>query len=38
MFGLPLVAETLILVTIAYLLGVGLAWLLWGRERRQGFL
>jgi len=38
MFGLPLIAETLILVAIAYLLGVGLAWLLWGRKRREGFL
>lgn len=38
MFGLPLIAETLILVAISYLLGVGLAWLLWGRKRREGFL
>jgi hypothetical protein len=35
---MPLIVETLILVTIAYLLGVGVAWLLWGRKRRQGFL
>lgn len=38
MLGLPLIAETLILVTGAYLLGIGLAWLLWGRKRRDGFL
>jgi nitrogen fixation-related uncharacterized protein len=35
---MPLIAETLILVALFYLLGVGLAWLLWGRKRRQGFL
>lgn len=35
---MPLIAETLILVTIAYLLGFGVAWLLWGRKRRDGFL
>lgn len=35
---MPLIAETLLLVTLAYLLGVGLAWLLWGRRRRDTFL
>jgi hypothetical protein len=35
---MPLIAETLILVTIAYLLGVGVAWLRWGRKRRDTFL
>jgi hypothetical protein len=34
---MPLLAETLILVAIAYLLGLALAWLFWGR-RRDGFL
>ncbi|TMJ16378.1 MAG: hypothetical protein E6G94_04435 [Alphaproteobacteria bacterium] len=36
-FTLPLLAETLILVTLAYLIGLGAAWLLWGRKRREGF-
>lgn len=35
---MPLLAETLILVTIAYLLGVGIGWLLCVRKRRSGFL
>ena len=35
--GLPLLAETLALVALAYLLGLGLGWLLWGRPRREGF-
>ena len=35
---MPLLAETLILVTVAYLLGVGVGWLLSRRRRRQGFL
>jgi hypothetical protein len=34
---MPLLAETLILVAIAFLLGFALAWLFWGR-RRDGFL
>jgi len=33
----PLVVETLILSALAYLLGLGLGWLLWGRRRREGF-
>jgi hypothetical protein len=36
--GLPLLAETLILVAIAYLIGFGLGWLLFGRRRRESFL
>ena len=35
--AMPLLAETLILVALAYLLGIGLGWLFWGR-RRDGFL
>jgi len=35
---MPLIAETLILVAIAYLAGFGLSWLLWGRRKRQSFL
>lgn len=35
---MPLLAETLILVAAAYLLGLALAWLLWGRAKRQSFL
>ncbi|HWH17136.1 MAG TPA: hypothetical protein VNT77_02180 [Allosphingosinicella sp.] len=34
---IPLLAETLILTFAAYLLGLGLAWLLWGRPKREGF-
>lgn len=36
--ALPLLLETLILVTIAYLIGLGLAWLFWGRRERTSFL
>jgi hypothetical protein len=36
-FTLPLLAETLILVTLGYLIGLAAAWLLWGRKRREGF-
>lgn len=35
--ALPLLAETLILSALAYLLGLGFGWLLWGRRRRDGF-
>ena len=35
--ALPLLAETLILAALAYLLGLGLGWFLWGRRRREGF-
>ena len=34
---MPLLAETLILAALAYLIGLGLGWLLWGRRRREGF-
>ena len=35
---MPLLVETLILVTIAYLIGIGLAKLLFGRPTRDSFL
>jgi len=35
---MPLLAETLILTCLAYLLGVGLGWLLFGRRRKTSFL
>jgi len=35
--ALPLLAETMILAACAYLLGLGLGLLLWGRPRREGF-
>jgi hypothetical protein len=33
----PLLLETLFLAAIAYLIGLGLGWLLWGRRRREGY-
>jgi hypothetical protein len=33
----PLLLETLALAALAYLVGLGLGWLLWGRRRREGF-
>ncbi len=35
---MPLLAETLIFMALAYLLGVGFGWLLFGRRRRQSYL
>ena len=35
--ALPLLAETSILAALAYLIGLGLGWFLWGRRRREGF-
>ena len=35
--ALPLLAETMILAALAYLIGLGLGALLWGRRRREGF-
>lgn len=35
---MPLIAETLILFVIAYLIGIGLAALLFGTHRRSSFL
>lgn len=33
----PLLLETLALAALAYFIGLGLGWLLWGRPRREGF-
>jgi hypothetical protein len=33
----PLLLETMALAALAYLIGLGLGWLLWGRRRREGF-
>jgi len=35
---MPLLVETLLLVALAYLAGLGIGWLLFGRKKRQGFL
>jgi hypothetical protein len=32
---IPLLLETLALAALAYLIGLGLGWLLWGRRRRE---
>ncbi len=34
----PLLLETLIAVLLAYLLGVGLAWLFFGRAKKDSYL
>ena len=36
-FTLPLVGESLIAATLAYLLGLAIGWLFWGRPPREGF-
>lgn len=36
--AMPLLAETLILVAIAYLIGIGIGWLLFGRPKKTSFL
>jgi hypothetical protein len=36
-FVLPLLAELLLWMTLAYLAGLALGWLLFGREKREGF-
>jgi hypothetical protein len=35
---IPLLAETLLLTILAYLVGLGLAWLMFGRRERDGYL
>jgi hypothetical protein len=35
---MPLLLETLIILVAAYLLGVGIAWLLFGRPKRDSYL
>ena len=34
---IPLLAEGIALSMLGYLIGLGIAWLVWGRERRQGY-
>jgi hypothetical protein len=34
----PLLVETMALAALAYLIGLGLGWLGWGRRRREGFV
>lgn len=35
---MPLLAETLLLTAIAYLAGVGIGWLMFGRPKKNSFL
>lgn len=35
---MPLLLETLLLCTLSYFLGIGIAWLIYGRRRRTSFL
>lgn len=35
--AMPLLAESAILASLAYLIGLGLGWLIWGRRRRPGY-
>lgn len=35
---MPLLAESLLLLIIAYLLGVAVAWLLFGRPKKDSYL
>lgn len=37
-FVLPLLAESLLLAAVAWLIGLGIGWLLFGRKKRQSFL
>ena len=36
--GLPLLAELAILLVLAFVAGLGVAWLIWGRPRRETYL
>jgi hypothetical protein len=36
-FAMPLLAESLLQIVLAYLIGLGIGWLIWGRKRREGF-
>lgn len=36
--AMPLLAETLLTLVLAYLIGLALAWLLFGRKKRESFL
>ena len=35
---MPLLLESLIAIVIAYLIGVGVAWLFFGRAKRESYL
>ncbi|HEX9932178.1 MAG TPA: hypothetical protein VGB08_05000 [Allosphingosinicella sp.] len=35
---MPLLLETLLLCALAWLIGLGIGWLLFGRKRRESFL
>ncbi len=35
---MPLLLETLVAIVLAYLLGVGAAWLIFGRAKRDTYL
>ncbi len=35
---MPLLLETLIALVIAYLVGVGIAWILFGRAKKDSYL
>lgn len=35
---MPLIVETLLLIALAYLIGVGIGWLLFGRAKKTSFL
>ena len=35
---MPLLLETLIAILLAYLIGVGIAWLFFGRAKRDSYL
>jgi hypothetical protein len=35
---MPLLAETLILIAIAYAIGVGIGWLFYGRPKKTSYL
>jgi hypothetical protein len=35
---MPLIVETLVLVALAYLVGVGIGWLLFGRKPKESYL
>jgi hypothetical protein len=35
---MPLLLETLIAIVLAYLIGVGIAWLFFGRAKRTSYL
>jgi hypothetical protein len=35
---MPLFVETLLLMILAYLVGLGVARLIWGREKKESFL